>query len=459
MLRLSRWTHCFERNNITAFLNSLSLNLIFVPRDIGLKIRGFFKEAVAETDAAVAFDEETVGALASQGILVQSEQDDLGQLYELREKLLRESSLELLYLLVTEGCDMKCSYCFEDAPFVILPFQEQHMSLETAKKGVDLFAKLNKRYGDPNKNKTIHFYGGEPMMNRRVIESVAPYIRELKQSGSLPKSCRMAIVTNGLLLDEAAARFFAENEITVGLSLDGPEDLNNLYRLPKKKGVNAFERTMRALSILQDCGARVGLSVTLTPPAIDHFEELLDFFLHRVGKVDGISLNLLHFNRNVVPPSDYYDRAARCQLAAFEHFREAGIYEERVMRKTKAFVEQRPMLGDCGALGNQLIVAPDGRIGVCQDFIKPRTYFHGNVSEDNADPIAEGLFDGWKRRSPFFMEQCFDCPAISICGGGCPASAELKTGSRWNIDERACPHSKLTLEWLIWETYAQISVA
>ena len=132
MLRLSRWTHCFERNNITAFLNSLSLNLIFVPRDIGLKIRGFFKEAVAETDAAVAFDEETVGALASQGILVQSEQDDLGQLYELREKLLRESSLELLYLLVTDGCDMKCSYCFEDAPFVILPFQEQHMSLETA---------------------------------------------------------------------------------------------------------------------------------------------------------------------------------------------------------------------------------------------------------------------------------------------------------------------------------------
>ena len=52
------------------------------------------------------------------------------------------------------------------------------------------------------------------------------------------------------------------------------------------------------------------------------------------------------------------------------------------------------------------------------------------------------------------MEQCFSCEAIAICGGGCPASTELKTGSRWNIDERICPHSKLFLEWMIWDTYS-----
>jgi uncharacterized protein len=51
------------------------------------------------------------------------------------------------------------------------------------------------------------------------------------------------------------------------------------------------------------------------------------------------------------------------------------------------------------------------------------------------------------------MEECFDCEAIAICGGGCPASVELKTGSRWNIDERICPHSKNTLYWLILESF------
>ena len=55
------------------------------------------------------------------------------------------------------------------------------------------------------------------------------------------------------------------------------------------------------------------------------------------------------------------------------------------------------------------------------------------------------------------MEQCYDCEAIALCGGGCPASAELRTGSRWNIDDRICPHSKLSLEWLIWDTYKNMN--
>ena len=29
-----------------------------------------------------------------------------------------------------------------------------------------------------------------------------------------------------------------------------------------------------------------------------------------------------------------------------------------------------------------------------------------------------------------------------FCGGGCPASVELKTGNRWNVDKRICSHSK-----------------
>jgi len=70
------------------------------------------------------------------------------------------------------------------------------------------------------------------------------------------------------------------------------------------------------------------------------------------------------------------------------------------------------------------------------------------------NPVSAGIFDGWRKRSPFFMEQCFSCEAIAICGGGCPASAELKIGSRWNINERICPHSKLFLEWMIWDIYS-----
>ncbi len=114
------------------------------------------------------------------------------------------------------------------------------------------------------------------------------------------------------------------------------------------------------------------------------------------------------------------------------------------------------MFADCSVVGSQIVIAPDGKIGVCQDFVKPRTYFEGSVFQKNYDPFKSGLFKEWQARSPFYMEQCFDCEALGMCGGGYPASVELKTGSRWNIDERICFHSKLTLEWLIWETFNKL---
>ena len=54
------------------------------------------------------------------------------------------------------------------------------------------------------------------------------------------------------------------------------------------------------------------------------------------------------------------------------------------------------------------------------------------------------------------MPQCLDCEATTICGGGCPASAEARYGSMWEVDRRICPHSKKALEWLIWDQHSQI---
>jgi len=456
-IRISRWTHRFERNGVTAILNSISLGLVFVSSETAQLLFDYLRTPAPMDQASAYLGADLIDALTKEGVIVAEELDDEVYLSDFREKLLRESTVELMYLLVTDHCNLRCTYCFEEAPAMDKPFAPVHMSEEVASRAVSLFGQMAKRYGSPDKKKTIHLYGGEPLMNKTVVRASVLQIRDFGKRGILPDNCEIAIVTNGMFLDDATVKFFVENGVTVGLSLDGPGWMNNAYRLPKRDGVDVFREVKKSLGLLKDNGAKIGLSVALTPLAIEHFPELLDFLLGEMGGVDGVSLNLLHYNRNVVPPPDYYVRAAQCQLAAFERFRELGIYEERVMRKAKAFIDRRPLYADCGVIGNQLVIAPDGRIGVCQDFVKPRTYFQGNVLDPDPDPVADGLFRDWRRRSPFFMEQCFGCEAIGICGGGCPASAELKTGSRWNLDERACPHSKLTLEWLVWETCAKLS--
>ena len=451
-MQLSRWCHTLHQDGVSALVNSLTLGVVYVPTE---ELDTFMASIRLPNDAG---ETELAQLLVSQGLLIEHQAANEQVFAKIRERLKAEISLELLYLLVTDGCNLRCTYCFEETPQLTGLFRSKHMSKETIVKALDLFATITAQHGNPEKKKVIHLYGGEPMVNRRAVYEAIAYTDELKANGTLPRNCQVAIVTNGVLLNEEDARRFAAHNVTVGLSIDGPASITNFYRIPKRRDVHVTERVIAAFRMLKQHGVNVGLSVTLTPRAIENFDEFLAFFMdEEFREADGISLNLLHFTPNIPLSDDYYRAAVEYQIKAFKRFREVGLYEERVMRKARAFVDQAPMYADCGVVGHQLVVAPDGRIGVCQDFVKPRTYFLRSVYDAEHDNLLEALFVDWRGRSPFFMPQCIDCPALGICGGGCPASVELKTGNRYNLDERAYHHSKQILEWLVWDAYAKLS--
>lgn len=451
-MQLSRWCHILHQGDVSALVNSLNFEVVYVPTG-ELCV---FMEALRSPDSVN--ETELAQILTSKGLLVADQAADELTLAGIRNKLRADISLELLYLLVADGCNLRCTYCFEEAPPTTSAFCSTQMTIETVIRSLDLFALMISRHGNPEREKVIHLYGGEPLVNRKAVYAAVSYIGELKGRGVLPVNCRVAIVTNGVLLDEKDAEFFGAYNVTVGLSIDGPASITDIYRIPKRRGVHVTKCVTAAFRLLKQKGVNIGLSVTLTPEAIERFDEFLAFFTEgEFREADGMSLNLLHFTPNIELTGDHYRAAVECQIKVFERFRELGIYEERVMRKAQAFAEQTPLYADCGVVGHQLVIAPDGLIGVCQDFIKPRTYFSRSVYDAEHDDLLEILFADWRERSPFFMEQCMDCPALGICGGGCPASAELKTGSRYNLDERACYHSKRILEWLIWDAYSKLN--
>ena len=451
-MQLSHWCYIFHQEDISALVNSLTLEVVYIPTE---DLCSFMEKSHS---SKIIEDNELQQILVSQGMLVENRVADELTFSRIREQLRSEMSLELLYLLVSDGCNLRCKYCFEETPSLMDPFRSTLMNKEIVGKALDLFAMMTTRHGNPDKKKVIHLYGGEPLVNRRAVYQAVSYTHELKACGKLPDNCQIAIVTNGVLLNEEDARFFSKHNVTVGLSIDGPATITDFYRIPKRRDVHVTERITAAFHLLKRYKVSVGLSVTLTPKAIESFDEFLAFFTDgEFREADGVSLNLLHFTPNLELSDDYYSLAVECQIKAFKRFREIGLYEERMMRKVRAFVDQEPMYADCGVVGRQLVIAPDGRIGVCQDFVKPRTYFPRSVYDEEHRDLLETLFADWRDRSPFFMPQCMDCAALGICGGGCPASAELKTGSRYNLDERACHHSKQILEWLIWDAYAKLN--
>lgn len=129
---------------------------------------------------------------------------------------------------------------------------------------------------------------------------------------------------------------------------------------------------------------------------------------------------------------------------------ERGIHEARIMRKVRVFVDKIIYDRDCCGCGKQIVILPNGKIGVCHAYSGAEQFFVD--SDDSFDPYQHSFWLDWSRRSPINMPQCY-CEALTICGGGCPHNADLNNGSIWELDNHFCIHAKETLNWLIWDLY------
>jgi len=127
------------------------------------------------------------------------------------------------------------------------------------------------------------------------------------------------------------------------------------------------------------------------------------------------------------------------------------------MRKVNSFSSQKIHPYDCAASGSrQIVIAPDGQVGICHGYIGSRKHFVGTVFDN--DLIVEDTltYKDWKKRSPITMKQCQSCVALGTCGGGCPCDAEISKGSIWELDERFCVHAKMTIDWIIKDLWSRV---
>jgi uncharacterized protein len=88
--------------------------------------------------------------------------------------------------------------------------------------------------------------------------------------------------TNGLLIDDAWAAFFKENDILVGLSVDGPKDIHDTYR-KDRRGKGTFDLVMRGLDRLEAHGVRFNILCTVHAANQHRGREAYRFFRDPLG--------------------------------------------------------------------------------------------------------------------------------------------------------------------------------
>lgn len=357
----------------------------------------------------------------------------------------------VLYLLVTDDCNMQCRYCFMRGNEHSSP-KHGNMSPATAANVLDYFVSSiqSGSFAEFSSEKQIIFYGGEPLMNMPVLQHVVDYCSVLIGKGELPDNIRFQLVTNGTLLNLKTAQFLKAEGVNVGISIDGDEIITDESR-PLKSGGSAYASIVEAIDLCHNLDINVSASVTITPMGLKRKNALLEKMLEL--KVRSIGFNML-IGKASSQPETYNVEVSQFLLEAFDLFRSKGIYEDRIMRKARSFVEGNLYRFDCAASGaNQIVAAPDGGVGICQGFTASREFFYGNVNAGVDYSVRKQVLDEWNCRTPILMDECTDCAALGLCGGGCPYNAYLNAGTIWAKDDRFCSHALETLNWLVWDLY------
>lgn len=156
-----------------------------------------------------------------------------------------------LLLVVTDACNLRCRYCIFSGNYDgYHTYRPQKMSWETARQAVDHFLALNDAppfLAMPKRKLDIVFFGGEPLLEENLIRQVVAYAKSRERSHYY---IYLSATTNLTVLPDDLAHFVVENGFGLDVSLDGPREVHDLYRL-NSAGGGSFDSVWHNLGKLQ----------------------------------------------------------------------------------------------------------------------------------------------------------------------------------------------------------------
>ncbi len=332
-------------------------------------------------------------------------------------------------LMVTHGCNMGCRYCYgahgsndwQASPH-LYGATTTGMSLKTARSGVNFLFETSGR----QKEVSVIFFGGEPLLEFELIKKLVPYIRtKEKQTG---KKARLSLSTNGLLLDRAIVDYLVKQGISCQVSIDGPREIQDRNRcLPNGKG--SYSRVLKGVQqLIQARKGRVPARVTLAHGAID-IPKVVDHLLSLgFGSVHAEPDNGLNPETAVNAKDVEIIKKQSETMALFlikrvrqnRYFNYANLVKH--IRQTRVVRER--LAHFCGAARTYLALSQDGDFYPCHRFVGMKEYRMGNLDTGLNRSLQRKILDLTVDSRPI----CSSCWARYLCGGGCWKHAVDKNG-------------------------------
>ncbi|MDD2233367.1 MAG: thioether cross-link-forming SCIFF peptide maturase [Desulfitobacteriaceae bacterium] len=385
-----------------------------------------------------------MGELQAEGILFSAEVKIAELSYP------QEPLIKAICLHVAHDCNLSCEYCF--AGKGLFGGQKTLMDLETGKRGIDfvLHASGNRSQCE------VDFFGGEPLLNFPLIKELVNYGK--LSAGLKNKTIKYTMTTNAVLLDAEVRDFLRNEDISVVLSLDGRQEVNDRMRhYPDGRGsysdVAAEIRDFIA-EFPEGSPYAVG-TYYYVRGTYTHFN--LDFekdVLHLAGLgIKQISLEPVIAatgEPHALQEEDLglimagYDRLGEKVLELRDKGQDFNFFHFNVA------LDQGPCLlkriSGCGAGHEYAAISPEGNIYPCHQFVGQESYKLGSLYSSAPYQLDLDLVRKFRSANIFAKPACRECWARFACSGGCHAANVTLGGELTEVYSLGCELQKKRLE-------------
>ena len=325
-------------------------------------------------------------------------------------------------------CNLGCAYCY------YLEKEGLYPEGESFRMPDDILEEYIIQQIDASPGSVINFswHGGEPtLLGLEYFRKIVALQRKHQ-----PPHRRIinGLQTNGTLLDEDWCRFFAAEGFTVGLSLDGPQEMHDRYRVTKGHQPT-YKQAMRGYRLLRQHRVPCDILCVVHALNVQHPTQVYRFFKE-------IKAQYVEFLPLVEPQPDEESGVSRRSVPAealgiflctiFDEWMDQDI--ERV--KVQIFEEAaRTAFGQEHALclfrktcGDVPVIEHNGDFFSCDHFVNTEHRL-GNIQET---PLVD-LLESPRQRAfgqakwDTLPRSCQACEVRDMCNGGCPKDRILRT--------------------------------
>jgi len=273
-------------------------------------------------------------------------------------------------LSLTHQCNLACSYCYAGIS------RKPDMPPDLARQCIDSAL----TWLPPDASLEVGLFGGEPLLKFDLIKEIVAYTHSRAQETATP--VHIGLTTNGTLLSPDILDFFADKDIRLCVSIDGPQEVHDRNRC-YAGGRGSFTEVAANLDLAVKRLGVVEVNAVTGPDTLAAMPQTLDFFIDR-----GISV--IHFNPDIKASwpdavCDRFDEVYR-QVAEryIDYYRQGTeLALNLIDSKMVLFIKGGYSQSDRCAMGDgEWGIAPSGNIYPCERFIGEdidHTFCLGNI--------------------------------------------------------------------------------